>query len=169
MSPRLFAAIVLAGAAALGCEGTPVATLDPNAQGDPSAPLLIRGQIVDAAGRPIAGAQLGLSVSDFAHSQVGQPVKVLFNRTFIAAADGTFALHVAADATLAAIANTNGGYVNFDLLALTPDGRVVRPFAFPRQVAGAGWAGDVPTVVINPNGYEDVGNPAVTVPPPAAS
>src|SRR5678815_5449342 len=27
---------VLAGAAALGCEGTPVATLDPNAQGDPS-------------------------------------------------------------------------------------------------------------------------------------
>ena len=145
-----------------GCIGAPP-------QGDPGAPVLIRGQVLDATGGPLGGAVLSLTVKDFANVEVGDAVAVLFNADFVAGGDGRFEIHLAIDPGLSEVAASNGGFVNFDLTVLLPDrSGMVFPFSFPRDVVDGAWAGAVPGVTISPNGFtEPDGEPAVTVPPPA--
>ena len=139
----------------------------PGTQGDPAAPILVRGTVHDTDGTPVAGAGLQLSVLDHANADVGERVPTVYIEHFAAGLDGTFAIHLAPTPVLTAFAAKNGGWVNFDLIALRPDTSLITPWGFPREIAGNGWAGEVPTVVLAPLGSGPNNPPGVPAPLPA--
>jgi hypothetical protein len=139
----------------------------PGNQGNPSEPILVAGRVVDDGGAPIRGAGLQLSVLDHSRAIIGQPVPTIFRASFTTGLDGAFAIHLAPTPELRAFGAANAGFVNFDLIALAPDSSVVFPFAFPRELAGNGWAGEAPSVVISPSGVTEPGaDPGVEAPLP---
>jgi hypothetical protein len=151
-------ALVVLTTAASGCG------LFSQGQGDPAAPIVIQGRVVDRAGQGVAGASIQLTVHDYASVEVGQVVPVVYSGSFSAGSDGTFALRLLPTPGLVALAEANGGFVNFDLIAQA------RPWAFPRELNAGTWAGDIPTIVISRDGVaEPGGDPGVTVPPPEGS
>jgi hypothetical protein len=150
-------ALVLGGCAAV-----------PSSQGDPEAPVLVSGRTVDGSGAPIGGARLELQVFDDADVDVGEVVPVVFHQSFTAGADGTFVLHLGPTPELRAFGAQNGGFVNFQLVALAPERGLTFPFAFPRELGPTGWADAPPTVTISPNGIDQPGvDPGVVAPLPA--
>ena len=153
-----FALSVLVVAACAGVAGS---------QGDPAAPVLVTGRVVDASGNPVSGARLQLSILDYEHSELNQPVPVVFSETYSANLDGTFALHLAPTPAIAAKGETNGGFVNFDLVVLASDTSFITAWGFPRELSGPGWAGEIPTVVLAPLGSGPNNPPGVPAPLPA--
>ena len=68
----------------------------PGAQGDAAAPVLVSGRVVDAAGAPVGGAPIQLVVNDYgANIPVGGVVPNVFQASFTANVDGSFAIHLA--------------------------------------------------------------------------
>ena len=159
------------GAFALGALGALVAACSylPGAQGDPNAPVLIRGRVLDADGNGIGGAGLQVMVSDLDNVQVGQNARVVYQERFSAAADGSFAIHLAPNAELVAAAARNNGFVNFDLIVSAPN-RPPWPWAFPRELEAGTWAGEPPSIEAGPDGVTEPGaDPGVPAPLPAAT
>jgi hypothetical protein len=145
--------------AAIGCG------LIPTGQGNPAEPILVTGRVIDADGRPVGGASLELDVRDYAAAvNVGDTVPTVFHRSFSANADGTFALHLAPTPELLAFAAKEGGFVNFNLIALW-DGTAA-PWAFTRHLDRQRWADDPPLVELRPIGSIP-GPPGVPAPLPA--
>jgi hypothetical protein len=133
--------------------GLMACTLNLVGQGDPAAPVLITGKVLDAAGIPVGGATLQLVVNDYGAAQnVGDRVPQVFQASFTANADGTFAIHLAPTPELVAFGAKEGGYVNFNLIAIGPNSTLIMPWSFPRQLAGGGgaWADAAPTVELRP-------------------
>jgi hypothetical protein len=159
-SPRAPIACLLAALAIAACGGLP------GAQGDPSAPVLVRGRVVDANGSAVAGAAIQLEVFDEAHAQVGQAIPDVFRQTYTSGLDGTFEIHLLPPADLAAFAKANSDYVNFSAIALTADGAFIGPFGFSRQIVLGSWAGAPQSFVVGPKGIQQPGN-LVPVPLPA--
>ena len=136
-------------------------------QGNPAEPVLVTGRVLDAVGRPVGDATLQLQVSDYASADVGEAVPTVFHQTFSTKADGTFALHLAPTPARLAFGEREGGFVNFDLIALI--GGSAAPWGFPRELAGGAWAGDAPFVELRPIGSMPGDGPGVPAPEPAAT
>lgn len=115
-------------------------------QGDPSAPVLITGRVLDARGIPVGGATLQLEVFDDTNAQVGVRIATVFEASYTAAIDGTFSIHLAPPPELVAFSTKNNGYVNFQVIAIAPDRSLISPFAFPRQLQAGVWADEIPVV-----------------------
>ena len=168
LSPGHRIARGLAVAIAIGVAGCGFGSA--SGQGDPAAPLLVRGKVVDAAGVPIGGARLQVEVRDMERSQVGQPIPLVFQATYTANADGTFAIHLPPTSAIAAKAATNGGYVTFHVTVISPDQAVAFPFGFERRVGASGWLDEAPELRAGPTGIGGSGaGPLLPVPQPAAS
>ena len=124
----------------------------PGAQGDAAAPVLVSGRVVDAAGAPVGGAPIQLVVNDYgANIPVGGVVPNVFQASFTANVDGSFAIHLAPTPELLAFAQEEGGFVNFNLYSARP-GQAPAVWAFPRELIGGTWAGDIPAVELHPIG-----------------
>jgi hypothetical protein len=122
------------------------------AQGNPADPILVRGRVLDASGAPVGSAPLQLVVNgDAANVPVGGVVPMVFQASYTANLDGSFAIHLSATQALADLAAGNGGFVNFSLYAPGP-GHSLASWAFPRQLTSGSWAGDVPEVDLKPIG-----------------
>jgi hypothetical protein len=135
-------ALVVAVAACAGTIG---------GQGDPAAPVLIAGKVLDAGGNPIGGATLQVVVNDYgAAPNVGDRVPQVFQASFTANVDGTFSIHLAPTPELIAFASKEGGFVNFNLYAVGPNSALITPWAFPRQLENGTWADAVPSVELRP-------------------
>jgi hypothetical protein len=155
---------IVATAAVVGLAASACGFL-PGSQGNPSEPVLVTGRVLDVDGRPVGGAQLELQVGDYAAADVGEAVPVVFHRSFSTNTDGTFALHLAPTPELLAFAEKEGGFVNFDLIALF--GTTAAPWAFPRELVAGAWAGQPPFVELRPIG--SMPEPGVPAPEPAAT
>jgi hypothetical protein len=136
----------------------------PGNQGNPNAPVLVTGRVVDREGKPIGGTLLELQLLEDVGHDLGQAQPAVFSATFTTSSDGTFAIHLAPTPALTAVANRNGGFVDFDLFATIPHD-VVLPYVFLRQLAGSDWADAPPNILFDPNGSGE--EPPVTLPPPA--
>ena len=142
----------------------------PAGQGNPAEPVLVTGRVVDASGRPVAGARLELNVNDYgAAIDVGDVVAVVFQQSFSANADGTFKLHLAPTPALLAFGAKEGGFVNFNLYALS--GTTIAPWGFTRHLDGQAWAGEPEFFELRPLGApgDGAGPPGVPAPEPAAT
>ena len=158
--------LAIAACGVVACGSAPI----PGTQGDPGAPIVVRGTVAGADGAPFAGAGLQLSVLDHANAQLNQPVPTVYQEQFAAGIDGTFAIHLAPSPALTAFAAKNGGWVNFNLLAFSPDSSLIFPTVFPRELAGPAWAGSPPVAHITPDGVTFEGeDEAVPVPIPATN
>jgi hypothetical protein len=138
--------VAACAAVATGCAGAV-----PN-QGDPSAPVLVKGSILDAAGKPVGNVTLQLEVFDLTAAPVGQRVPLAYHAMFGNQLDGTFAIHLTPTPELTAFSQQNGGFVNFHLMAIYPGDQLLIPSGFPREIAGNAWAGEVPTLELKPQG-----------------
>lgn len=135
-------------------------------QGNPADPVLVTGRVLDADGRPVGGAHLELQVNDYAAADVGEAVPLVFHQSFSANVDGTFALHLAPTPALLEFGAKEGGFVNFDLIALV--GTTAAPWGFPRELASGTWAGEPPFVELRPIGSMPE-PPGVPAPEPVAT
>jgi hypothetical protein len=143
MTRRVLVLVALASLIA-GCLGA-----NPS-QGDPSAPVLVRGVVLDAAGQPVGGAPLTLSVSDWtAELQPGDSVPVLFSRQYTARPDGGFEIRLWPGDVLREAGGGPVEFINFDLAGMARPNQVGL-WAFPREVRGAYWTGEVPEVTLRP-------------------
>jgi hypothetical protein len=123
----------------------------PGNQGDPSAPVLVTGQVLDVNGQPAAGAQIQLSVFDDQKAVVGQRVPTAYEGSFTAGGDGSFVLHLAPTPELIAVGGRNGGFVNFQLIGNLGSPQISF-WGFSRELRAPGWADDPPRVVLRPAG-----------------
>jgi hypothetical protein len=121
-------------------------------EGDPTAPVLVQGRVVDASGGGMSGAQVRVQVRDDAQAQVGQTVPVVYEGTFRAGLDGSFVVRLAPTPAMTALAGGDGGSVNFSLYVFADE---LRPFIFPRELRNGTWAGAVPEFVFGPDGVTE--------------
>lgn len=150
--------VLVALAAGTGCNAYLVD------EGDPSAPILVQGRVVDASGGGMSGARIEVWVGDYRDVQVGEVVPVVYEGSFSAGLDGTFIVRVAPTPAMIALAGGDGGSVNFNLVVFA---NAPAPFAFPRDVRNGTWAGDVPELIFGPEGVTDLGaDPGVPAPAP---
>ena len=115
-------------------------------EGDPSAPVLVRGRVVDASGGGMSGARIVVRVADPA-VPAGDAAP-LYEGTFSAGLDGTFLARVAPTPALTAHAAARGGVVNVTLAVYAG----AEPFAFQRELRDGTWAGEVPAFLFGPDG-----------------
>jgi hypothetical protein len=123
----------------------------PGSQGDPGAPVLVTGRVLDANGQPAAGAQMLLTVFDPSNIVVGPRIGTAYSGSFTANGDGSFVLHLAPTAELLAVGAQNGGFVNFQLTGNLGSPQISL-WGFSRELKSEGWADDPPTVVLRPAG-----------------
>jgi hypothetical protein len=136
-------------------------------EGDPAAPILVQGRIVDASGGGMSGAGVTLQVSDVDGVEDGESVPVVYQGQFSAGLDGAFTIRLAPTPELVALAARNGGFVNFSLVVFAGE---AAPFGFPRELRDGTWAGGIPTFVFGPDGVTGPGvDPGVPAPEPAGS
>ena len=136
---------LLLGAIGAGCSFVPAA------QGDPNAPVLVTGRVLDVHGVPVANATMVLVVNDFGRAvNVGDVVPVVFQQTFVSNPDGSFTIHLAPNAALESFAAKNGGSVNFELMGRI--GNLPAVWAFPRELTGQLWSDELPFVELRPIG-----------------
>ncbi len=138
-------------------------------EGDPSAPILVRGRVVDASGGGMSGAGIHLTAFENPGGAApGVAVPAVYDGEFRAGLDGTFTIRLAPTPALTELAKNNGGFVNFTLVAFR--GGAASPFAFPRELVDGTWAGAVPSFVFGPNGVSETGvDPGLPAPIPAAT
>ncbi len=117
-------------------------------EGDPSAPILVQGRVVDASGGGMSGARILVQVADDRDVRIGEAAPVAYEGTFSAGLDGTFVARVAPTPALTALADATGGVVTVTLVVFAGSA----PFAFPRELRNGTWAGDAPTFVFGPDG-----------------
>lgn len=144
------AALLGALALCLACLGTPP-------QGDPVAPVLVRGVVLDAAGQPVGRALVQLQVSDRSSEgdaveggeapSAGNAAGRRFQRDYRAHGDGRFEIRLWPGDVFRETGGQPAAHVNFQLRASSdavPSGR----HSFRREVGGSRWAGDVPDVTL---------------------
>ena len=159
-SAGLAALTMAAGAFLTGCG------LLPGGQGDPSAPVLITGRVLDADGRPVGNVAIEVDVRDCAAAiNVGDVVPTVFHQSFTGGPDGSFTLHLAPTPALLAFAAKEGGFFNFSLIAHW--GTVAAPWGFTRDLDGQTWAGDPPLIELRPIGSLPGPGPGFPAPLPA--
>lgn len=131
-------------------------------EGDPSAPILVQGRVVDASGGGMSGARILVSVE---HSvRAGVTKTVGYEATFNAGLDGTFVVRLAPDPALIEQLGPSGGVVKVTLVVFAD----AAPFAFSRELRDGTWAGPVPEFVFGPDGVTTSGGePAVPAAAPA--
>lgn len=117
-------------------------------EGDPNAPILVQGRVVDASGGGMSGARIEVQVADDRGAQVGDAVRIVYEGQFSAGLDGTFVVRLAPSPELAAHAVEAGGVVSVTLLVFAD----ADPFTFPRELRDGIWLGDVPSFVFGPDG-----------------
>ena len=121
-----------------GCAGWP------GNQGDPGAPIVVRGTVFNKFGVPYAGANLLLQAVDDQHVPAVQNASLVLSARFTSSFDGTFELHLAPSATLSRLAADHDGSVHFKLVASYPGEAGIPAVEFSRAVTGSGWAGTAP-------------------------
>ena len=117
-------------------------------EGDPSAPILVQGRVVDASGGGMSGARILVRMTDDRNRPAGEAAPIVYEGTFSAGLDGTFVARVAPTPALTALAGANGGVVNVTLAVFAG----AAPFAFPRELRDGTWGGSVPAFVFGPEG-----------------
>lgn len=144
----------------------------PGTQGDPAAPVIVRGTVRDDSGAPIARAGLRLTVLDYANPGRDPREPVIFSGQFVADVDGTFVIHLGVTHGLESFAETYGPWVPFDLIVSTPESIVLAPGSliastqFTRQLEGGAWVDAAPVLRVTPSGVTFDGV-APRPPPPA--
>ena len=136
----LLLALVLAALAVAGCSAYLAE------EGDPSAPILVQGRVVDASGGGMSGARVLVSVE---HSvTAGGTETIGYETTFSAGLDGTFVVRLAPDPELIERVGPSGGIVNVKLVVFAG----AAPFEFQRELRNGTWVGAVPVFVFGPDG-----------------
>jgi hypothetical protein len=123
-------------------------------EGDPRAPVLVQGRVVDASGGGMSGAEILVQVPDHARGQVGDTVPLVYEGRFRAGLDGAFVVRLAPTPALTAFAGGDGGSVSFSLYVFAEP---VEPFSFSRELRAGAWVGEVPTFVFGPDGVTEQG------------
>ena len=118
-------------------------------EGDPAAPILVQGRVVDASGGGMSGATVELQADAEMDTDAGEATALMELGSFRAGLDGFFVVRLAPSAELTARADKNGGAVLFTLVAFEGP-----TFAFPfsRELRNGTWVGEIPTVEFTPNG-----------------
>ncbi len=115
----------------------------PATQGDPAAPVLVNGTVVDAEGGRVAGATILVEILDDANAPVGRE-SVVWRSTYTANLDGTFSIHFAPSSELEAFSMEKySGFVNFHITAIAPDSSRSQPLRVTRELKAGGWADNV--------------------------
>lgn len=114
--------------------------------GDPLAPTVIEGIVLDLDRRPVPGASVSIAVEEAAPE--------LLAVTVTTGPDGRFAIPVAPTPDLRAVAAERGGEVAFSLSAVLPDGTFSGGWSFSRAPTGSGWGGPTPRVMLSREGSE---------------
>ena len=132
-------------------------------EGDPSAPILVQGRVVDSSGGGMSGARIQVQVEHVGDTDNGVTQTVAYEATFSAGLDGTFVVRLAPTPELIAQVGASGGVVNVSLAVFAN----APPFTFPRELRNGTWAGAVPVFVVGPEGViEPSGNPGTPAPAP---
>lgn len=156
----LLLAVVALGAAT-GCNAYLVN------EGDPAAPILVQGRVVDSSGGGMSGARVEVWVGDYRDVQVGESVPIVYEGSFSAGLDGTFVVRLTPTPAMIELAGGDDGFVNFNLVVFA---NAPAPFAFQRELRGGTWAGEVPELIFGPDGVTGPGvDPGVPAPLPAGT
>lgn len=114
---------------------------------DASAPVLVRGTVLDVEGQAIAGASFTLSISDWlGEREPGEEIPVLFRREYTADPDGAFEIRLRPADVQREVGDDQASFMVFELAAMSPGHDGV--WAFSRTASGDQWAGDVPQVTM---------------------
>jgi hypothetical protein len=123
----------------------------PGTQGDPGAPVLVRGRVVDAVGAPVAGAVIEVYVRDYENSEIGVAVPTVYHESFTANLDGSFEIHLGLVPRLRDFTTERQeAFVNFSVIAMISGG--VGVWNFPREIENGTWAGEAPDIELRPIG-----------------
>jgi hypothetical protein len=137
--------VLAAGLLLVGCLGA-----NPP-QGDPAAPVLVRGAVSAGTGLPAGTAQLRLVATSWLSAQPPrEELPVTFEREYTPHPDGRFELRLWPGDVLRESGGRPASAISFDLLALGADGQVVAAAPFTREVAGSRWDGAAPEVTLRP-------------------
>jgi hypothetical protein len=132
-------------------------------EGDPAAPILVQGRVVDSSGGGMSGARIQVHVAEPNDMVGGVTVTNGYEATFSAGLDGTFVVRLAPSPALIAKAGASGTMVTVTLTVFANE----TPFAFRRELRNGTWAGAVPAFVFGPEGViEPSGNPGTPAPAP---
>jgi hypothetical protein len=118
-------------------------------EGDPNAPVLVQGRVVDASGGGMSGARIQVSIE----YSVSPAETIGYEATFRAGLDGTFVVRLAPDPELIEHVGPSGGVVSFKLVVFAD----AAPFTFQRELRNGTWAGAVPEFVFGPDGVTTPG------------
>ena len=113
---------------------------------DPRGSIVIEGIVLDVDRRPVPGATVAILVDD-------TPLEFL-DLTVTTGPDGRFSIALAPTPDLRAVAAERGGDVDFGLSAIMPDGSLGGSWLFSRTPTEAGWAGEIPRVILSREGSE---------------
>ena len=106
-------------------------------------PVIVQGDVLDDAGRPLAGAEVRLGVYDVENAV--EVADVIWETTVITDDDGRYVIRGLP--TPAVLAFVDGEpSVPFDMLAVHVDRTLSGAWSFSRDLDGATWAGDPPVV-----------------------
>ncbi len=149
--------LVLAALVVTGCNGYLVD------EGDPGAPVLVQGRVVDASGGGMSGASIVVQVEH----DVDNGVTTLGSEArFRAGLDGTFVVRLAPFPEQIEKVGPSGGVVNVTLVVFAD----AAPFTFPRELRNGTWVGAVPEFIFGPEGViEPSGNPGSSTPAPTGT
>ena len=120
-------------------------------EGDPSAPVLVQGRVVDASGGGMSGARILVSVEHSVRAGVLETVGM--EATFSAGLDGTFVVRFSPAPEMIENVGPSGGVVKVTLVVFAD----AAPFTFQRELRNGTWAGPVPEFVFGPDGVTTPG------------
>ena len=130
-------------------------------EGDPGAPILVQGRVVDSSGGGMSGARILVQVEHSVRAGVTETLG--YEGTFSAGLDGTFVVRLAPTPDLIEHVGPSGGVVKVTVAVFAD----AAPFVFQRQLRNGTWAGEVPTFIFGPEGVtEPSGNPGTAAPLP---
>jgi hypothetical protein len=135
----------LLGLAVVACGLGPQAGED-----DPSAAILFTAEVVTLTGAPVPGARYRLQVFDDPDAAFTQSEPPAIDDVYTAGADGTFVVHLEPSPRHEAFTRGHARPITFQVFVMAPDGELIFPFGFERDVGTDGWAGDPLLVTISP-------------------
>ena len=128
-------------------------------EGDPSAPILVQGRVVDASGGGMSGARILVQVAHERRTSAAAVTQTIgYEATFSAGLDGTFVVRLAPAPDLIENVGPSGGVVKVTLVVFAD----AAPFTFSRELRNGTWAGAVPVFVFGPDGVSASPAPAGT-------